>query len=68
MRKLLTAFVSGVALLGLAACDGGDNTTTQGIDQGSAPAEQPADGAGATDDTTQGMDPGTGTDTGTTAQ
>lgn len=60
MRKILTTLVSAIALLGLAACDGADDTTTQGIDQGDAPLEQPADDAGAVDDTTQGLDPDAG--------
>ncbi len=37
MKKLILASVSGVALLGLAACTDTDTTTTQGL-----PAEDPA--------------------------
>jgi hypothetical protein len=47
MRKLLAGLVSGIALLGLAACGDADDTTTQGIDQDpamQAPADPGADG------------------------
>lgn len=50
MRKILIGLVSAIALLGLAACEGGDGTTTQGIDQNGATQAPPADGgAGAGD-------------------
>ncbi len=42
MRKILIGLVSAIALLGLAACEGGDGSTTQGIDQN--PTPPPADG------------------------
>lgn len=43
MRKILAGLVSGIALLGLAACDGGGgDPAAQGID-GGAQTEQPAD-------------------------
>lgn len=50
MRKVLAATVSGLAFLGLAACNdgggGGDNTTTQSVEpstqEQTAPMEDPA--------------------------
>ncbi|EKF43409.1 membrane lipoprotein lipid attachment site-containing protein [Nitratireductor indicus] len=45
MKKILIAAVSGFALLGLAACSEGDNTTTQSVEptqQDTAPMEQPS--------------------------
>ncbi|MBN7757418.1 hypothetical protein JYP46_11375 [Nitratireductor aquimarinus] len=45
MKKFLAATVSGLALLGLAACSEGDNTTTQSIEseqQDTTPMDAPA--------------------------
>lgn len=44
MKAFLTAAVSGLALLGLAACSEGDNTTTQSVEptQDTAPLESPS--------------------------
>ncbi|MFC5585619.1 hypothetical protein ACFPOD_10880 [Nitratireductor kimnyeongensis] len=45
MKKFLAATVSGLALLGLAACSEGDNTTTQSIEpeqQDATPMDPPA--------------------------
>ncbi|EKF20790.1 hypothetical protein [Nitratireductor pacificus] len=45
MKTFLTAAVSGLALLGLAACSEGDNTTTQSVEptqQDTAPLESPS--------------------------
>ena len=41
MKKLILASVSGVALMGLAACSDTDGTTTQAVPE-PAPMEQPA--------------------------
>ncbi|WP_048648125.1 hypothetical protein [Nitratireductor soli] len=45
MKMYLTAAISGLALLGLAACSEGDNTTTQSVEptqQDTAPLETPS--------------------------
>ncbi|WP_274424431.1 hypothetical protein [Chelativorans sp. YIM 93263] len=56
MRKILAGLVSGIALLGLAACDDGADPAAQGID--GAPAEQSADPSAA-DPATPAPDNGT---------
>ncbi|MCR4266063.1 hypothetical protein [Nitratireductor sp. ZSWI3] len=64
MQKFLIAFVSGLGLLGLAACSEGDNTTTQSVEPGqqdTAPLEAPSAAPEGTPDTTQ-------PDQGTTSQ
>lgn len=48
MKKIILASVSGIALLGLAACSDTDETTTQGID-GGAPATTTQEPAAAPD-------------------
>ena len=48
MKKLILASVSGLALMGLAACSDTDDTTTQAVPETEAPMaapEQPADTA-----------------------
>lgn len=42
MKKVLIASVSGVALLGLAACSDTDGTTTQSVPDQNPMTEQPA--------------------------
>lgn len=53
MRKILAGIVSGVALLGLAACGDTDETTTQGIEEADPAVQEPleddAAGTGAAD-------------------
>ncbi|TKT80162.1 hypothetical protein [Aquamicrobium sp. LC103] len=51
MKKLILASISGIALLGLAACSDTDETTTQGV-QPEAPATTPDPGAAPTDPAT----------------
>lgn len=68
MKKILIGLVSGFALIGLAACDGGDGTTTQGIDDNATTQEAPANGGagdtgGADTGATTTPPPDTGTDT-----
>lgn len=45
MKKVLAGIVTGVALLGLAACGDTDSTTTQGVDSAPPPAAAPDPGA-----------------------
>lgn len=42
MNKLILASVSGVALMGLAACSDTDGTTTQAVPEQVQPMEEPA--------------------------
>ena len=49
MKKLILASVSGIALMGLAACSDTDNTTTQALPEDQAPITEPAPGAAPTD-------------------
>ncbi len=42
MNKLILASVSGLALMGLAACSDTDGTTTQAVPDQMEPMEQPA--------------------------
>jgi len=60
MRKLLTGLVSGVALLGLAACGDTDDTTTQSVEPGGTTEQAPAGDPGAGGATTPMPDTGTG--------
>ena len=46
MKKLILASVSGIALMGLAACSDTDDTTTQAVPE-EAPMTQPQDPAAA---------------------
>lgn len=39
MKKLILASVSGIALMGLAACSDTDGTTTQAVPEGERPAQ-----------------------------
>ena len=39
MKKLILASVSGIALMGLAACSDTDGTTTQAVPDGEPPAQ-----------------------------
>jgi len=49
MKKVLAGIVTGVALLGLAACGDTDSTTTQGVDSATPPpAAAPDPGTGTT--------------------
>ena len=41
MKKLILASVSGIALMGLAACSDTDGTTTQAVPDYDAPMAQP---------------------------
>lgn len=41
MKKLILASVSGIALMGLAACSDTDGTTTQAVPEQEAPMAQP---------------------------
>jgi type IV pilus biogenesis protein CpaD/CtpE len=42
MNKLILASVSGIALMGLAACSDTDGTTTQAVPDQTQPMEEPA--------------------------
>lgn len=42
MKKLILASVSGIALMGLAACSDTDDTTTQAVPDDQAPITEPA--------------------------
>ncbi len=42
MNKLILASVSGIALMGLAACSDTDGTTTQAVPEQVQPMEEPA--------------------------
>lgn len=42
MKKLILASVSGIALMGLAACSDTDNTTTQAVPGDQPPVTEPA--------------------------
>jgi len=65
MRKLLTGLVSGIALLGLAACGDTDDTTTQSVEPGGTTEQAPAGDTGAGGTATPMPDTG-GTGTGGT--
>ena len=49
MKKLILASVSGIALMGLAACSDTDDTTTQALPDDQAPITEPAPEAAPTD-------------------
>lgn len=51
MKKLILASVSGIALMGLAACSDTDGTTTQSVPETSAPAPMEQPGAAPTETT-----------------
>ena len=43
MKKLILASISGIALMGLAACSDTDGTTTQAVPDNEPPATAPMD-------------------------
>lgn len=61
MKKIILASVSGIALMGLAACNDADNVDMQGVDTAPVtttdPAAAPADTMAPADDPAAPVDP-----------